>query len=1020
MLTAADQRLNRQLNFSIIGLSKAKKIWSNAPLPHDEAARLGVLDECKVLDTPPEKEFDNITQLATLICGTPIALVSLIDADRQWFKSKVGWETSSIDRNLALCAHTILQQDVLIVPNTLTDRRFVTNPLVTSQPYIRFYAGVPLITSDNQALGTLCVIDYVPRELNPQQIEGLRTLSQQVVKLLELRREATRVKQTALNHQSVRKSRQFFTRMATGLGLASAILVGVGLVSYRSLTSIVQTDDWRIEHYQVLEGLKDIHSQIKNATIAKQRYITTGQARDLEPYYSAAQEIHSQIQLLKQETANNPHQQRRIATLEPLITKKFVEIEQLINLRKTKKVAVPSPDLLLQKGKKLADEIEVTIREMERTENALVQTRSQEEFARTRQTIFTFSAGICLNFLILAGVYNLTYREIKDRKHTETALEQERDFTDAVLDTVGALVVLLDPQGRIIRLNRACEETTGYSFEQVMGKYFWELFPIPTEADTARTHWEKLLATQCSNQYENSWLTRDGSCRRIAWSNTILHDRTGAVEYAIASGTDITQHSCAEQALRNSEQHLRNIIDSLFTFVAVLTPEGILLEANQALLEAASLQAKNVLGKPLTETYWWSYSPTVQAQIQTAIERVSGGERVRYEVEGRVGENDFITIDFALTPMFDSAGEVSYLIASGIDVTERKQAEAARQQANDQLSGWVNELKQRNREITLLSEMSDFLQACLTVEEACDTLAQLVQPLFPQASGGIFLIRAAKNMVEPVASWGLPIPEDFQSFTPTDCWGLRRGKSHWVDDTDNGLLCKHLHHALPAESLCVPMMAQGEALGVLYLSSLLRGSLTPAKQQLATTVAEHIALALANLKLREKLQNQSIRDSLTGLFNRRYMEESLEREMRRCDRKRQPLSIIMIDVDHFKRFNDTFGHNAGDAVLRELGHFLQRYVRGSDIACRYGGEEFMLILPEASLSVTQERAEQIKEGARQLNVECSGQQLGKITLSLGVACFPTHGLDGEAVIKAADTALYRAKQEGRDRVVLAE
>jgi diguanylate cyclase (GGDEF)-like protein len=185
-------------------------------------------------------------------------------------------------------------------------------------------------------------------------------------------------------------------------------------------------------------------------------------------------------------------------------------------------------------------------------------------------------------------------------------------------------------------------------------------------------------------------------------------------------------------------------------------------------------------------------------------------------------------------------------------------------------------------------------------------------------------------------------------------------------------------------------------------------------------VAEHIALALANLKLREKLQNQSIRDSLTGLFNRRYMEESLEREMRRCDRKRQPLSIIMIDVDHFKRFNDTFGHNAGDAVLRELGHFLQRYVRGSDIACRYGGEEFILILPEASLSVTQQRAEQIKEGARQLNVECSGQQLGKITLSLGVACFPTHGLDGEAVIKAADTALYRAKQEGRDRVVLAE
>ena len=484
-------------------------------------------------------------------------------------------------------------------------------------------------------------------------------------------------------------------------------------------------------------------------------------------------------------------------------------------------------------------------------------------------------------------------------------------------------------------------------------------------------------------------------------------------------GIDITEHSIIEEALRSSEQHLRNVISSLFTFVAVLTPDGILIQANQALLEVAKLQADDVLGKPLAEIYWWSYSSTVQAQLQAALGRVSQGERVRYEVEGRVGENQFITIDLALTPMFDSVGKVTYLIASGIDVTERKQAEAARQQANKQLSNWVSELKQRNREITLLGEMSDFLQACLTVEEACSTLAQLIQPLFPQASGGIFLIRASKNLVEPVATWGSPILTDIKTFTHTDCWALRRGKPHWVDDTDNGLLCKHVQHALPAESLCVPMVAQGEALGVLYLSSLEKNCLTPAKQKLATTVAEHIALALANLKLREKLHNQSVRDGLTGLFNRRYMEESLEREMRRCDRKQLPLSVIMLDVDYFKHFNDSFGHKAGDAVLRELAHYLQRYVRGSDIACRYGGEEFILILPEASLSVAQQRAEQIREGARHLNVECGEQPVGEITLSLGVASYPLHGLQSEAVIKAADVALYRAKEQGRDRVIVA-
>lgn len=1001
---------HQQLNASKKCLSTANGFCGNAPLPSNEAARLEALYQCKILDTPPEKEFDAIAQLAALICGTPIASISLIDSKRQWFKSKVGWNVDSTPRNISLCAYTIRQQDVFIIPNTLADEKFAKNPLVTSHPHIHFYAGVPLITFDNQALGTLCVIDRVPRELNPQQIEALRTLGRSVVKLLELRRQATKVKSIESKQQS--GYRHFFTRMAAGFGLASTILLGVGLVSYRSLTNLVHNDNWQIQHYQVIEDLKDLHSLIEKATIAK-RYLTT-KTSYLEPYNDVEKEIYLKIAFLKQETINNPHQQSQLATLKRLIKRNLFEIEQTTKSKTHKGVVshtqLPQP--------KQANEIEAMLSQIERTENALLQQRSQAELAKTHNSILTLCAGICLNFLILAGVYYLTYREIRDRQHTEAALSQQRDFTDAILDTVGTLVVVLDPQGRIIRFNSACEQTTGYSFESVKGKYFWQLFSQPTEADIVKTHWEQLIASH-DNSYENNWLTRDGDRRRIAWSNTTLRDRTGAVEVAIASGIDITEHSKAEAALRSNEQHLRNILNSLFTFVAVLTPDGTLIQANQALLEAAALKPEDVLGKHLTEAYWWCYSSTVQAQMQTAIEQVSQGDKVRYEVEGRVSDNQFINIDFALTPMFDSAGKVSYLIASGIDVTERKQAEAARQQANEQLSGRVNELKQRNREMTLLSEMSDFLQACLTVEEACTTLAQLVQPLFPGASGGIYLINGDKNLVEPVASWGIPLTADLKSFTPTDCWELRQSKPHWVDDTDKGLLCKHSHHSLLTESLCVPMMAQGKALGVLYLSSQETGSLTAAKQQLATTVAKHIALALANLKLRETLQNQSVRDPLTGLYNRRYMEESLVREMRRCDRTLQPMSIIMIDVDRFKHFNDTFGHNAGDAVLRELGQFLQKYVRGSDIACRYGGEEFILIIPEASLEVTWQRAEQIRTAVKQLNVECNGHSVGAISLSMGVASFPTHGLDPETVIKAADEALYRAKKSGRDRAIVA-
>jgi diguanylate cyclase (GGDEF)-like protein len=218
------------------------------------------------------------------------------------------------------------------------------------------------------------------------------------------------------------------------------------------------------------------------------------------------------------------------------------------------------------------------------------------------------------------------------------------------------------------------------------------------------------------------------------------------------------------------------------------------------------------------------------------------------------------------------------------------------------------------------------------------------------------------------------------------------------------------------EHLCVPMIAQGDALGLLCLASEESGQISADQQRLATAVAEHIALALANLKLREALEYQSIRDGLTGLYNRRYLEESLEREINRAQRQKFGLGIIMIDIDHFKNYNDTFGHNGGDIVLQQLGNILQKNVRGSDIACRYGGEEFTLILPEISLEFVKERAEQIRVEVQQLKPKHRDQDLGQITLSLGIAMFPNQGLTGESIMRAADTALYQAKEEGRNRV----
>jgi diguanylate cyclase (GGDEF)-like protein len=257
---------------------------------------------------------------------------------------------------------------------------------------------------------------------------------------------------------------------------------------------------------------------------------------------------------------------------------------------------------------------------------------------------------------------------------------------------------------------------------------------------------------------------------------------------------------------------------------------------------------------------------------------------------------------------------------------------------------------------------------------------------------------------------------------------LRHGQVHAVTNARLDIVCPHWTHGpWPANSLCVPMMAQGDSLGCLLLrrpavlpveSSAVQTRSTISREQLAVTVASHIALALANLRLRESLRLQSIRDSLTGLYNRRYLNEVLEREVRRAARGQRHLAVILLDVDGFKGLNDAYGHEAGDTFLRELGAFLQKRVREEDVACRYGGDEFVIILTETSLETARRRARQLREGIKTLTVPHRGQYLTPPTVSMGAALYPDHGSSADELIRAADDALYKAKARGRDCIVV--
>jgi len=358
-------------------------------------------------------------------------------------------------------------------------------------------------------------------------------------------------------------------------------------------------------------------------------------------------------------------------------------------------------------------------------------------------------------------------------------------------------------------------------------------------------------------------------------------------------------------------------------------------------------------------------------------------------------------------------------------VSQREAAQYELFAANETIGRLLEESRAQARGIAQISELGSLLQACASRDEAFRIIPERLRQLFPGTSGTVSLLSASKNRAESEAEWGPCAPAD-HIFTPAECWALRRGCAHVHPGGESALCCRHLSGE--GAAVCLPLIANGEALGVLAIQDnefiaydTSSSDHSPAWRPLAMAAAEHIALALSNLSLREALRLQAVRDPLTGLYNRRYMEEFLERELQRSRRQRRPLSVLMLDIDHFKRYNDLFGRAAGDEMLRSLGDTLLHSVRSDDVACRYSGQEFVIVLPECPLVQASGRAEEICRRIKDVSTPRAGEVRDPVTICVGVAAYDENGANTvPLLLKLAEDTLCQAKHEGSDCAVAAQ
>jgi diguanylate cyclase (GGDEF)-like protein/PAS domain S-box-containing protein len=607
----------------------------------------------------------------------------------------------------------------------------------------------------------------------------------------------------------------------------------------------------------------------------------------------------------------------------------------------------------------------------------------------------------------------LVLEDITARKCADEAIRTERQLLERLINSSVDGIFAFDRDCFFTVWNPGMERIFGVSAKEALGKHAFKACPFLKELGEDANFAAALKGEKRISRDK----TIPGTKRQQYFEGfygPMLDPHSGEAIGGLAIIRDVTERKLAEEAKRVSESRYEELFENAHDMVYTHDMSGKITSINKA--------AERITGYTRAEALRMKLSQLVAPEFQQAARRMIDGQlaaesAVAQELDILTKDGSRVTLEVSNRLIFQQ-GKAIGIQGIARDITERKKTEEALQGANKKLEAWVHDLEQRTREMTLLSEMGDILRACLSTEEVYEVIVRVAQEVFPVLGGALYVLGPLRNIVESVAEWGDTSQIEL-TFAPDECWALRRGKVHCVEDTRVGLLCKHVHPPLPKGYMCVPMMAQSEAVGILHLAQPADAQMPEAKQRLAIAMAEHVAMALSNLRLHETLRNQSIRDQMTGLFNRSFMEESLELELRRAVRTQHPLSVIMLSLDNFQILNDNYGVDVGDSILRRTGMLLQGNIRKGDIACRFSSQTFTLILPNAGFEVSKRRAEILLDQVRGLEVKNQSELVDHISASVGLAVFPENGQTVDSLLRSAEAALSRARGGGGNQVVIA-